>query len=442
MRKVIAAISMLVVGIGTVLMPPAAHGVVLSASGTIYAWGGKGACIPATQNGVCSVYSPQPVPGNVSDVTQVQSGNDSTAVLEDGQVWTWGLNNDGELGDGSTTNSSTLVPVTGLPDSSTDPVTYVDDGDEFYIARLSDGSVWGWGNNSSGELGQPGDCTGNDPTPVEVQGLPSDIATVAAAAGTSYALTSDGQLYAWGDNTDGQLGIASPTASPCAPGSNTYPEPELITFPNLAPGVVVEQISAGCGYAVAVMSNGSIWAWGNDTHGQLGRGKEGPDAHSSVPKSVENWPPSTEAGTDVTQISAGGNDQCDGHTLVLLNDGHVWAWGTNTSGQLGNDSTTDATTPVQVTTLPDAGPVTEVTAGGYHSGALVGGVVYMWGGNDYDQVGWNGKPPSGPENNCPKNTLPTDFVKKPKEIFLDPPADSSPLTATYLSAGSEHSASL
>ncbi len=378
----------------------------------------------------------------MSDVTQVQSGNDSTAILESGQVWTWGLNNDGELGNGSTTSSSTLVPVSG-PVFSKQSVTYIDDGDEFYIASLSDGSVWGWGNNSSGELGlQPGGCDSNYSTPVQVPGLPSDIKTVAAAAGTSYALTTDGQLYAWGDNSDGQLGTANPNVSPCAQGSNTYPEPEPVTFPGLSLGVVVLQISAGCGYAVAVMSDGSIWAWGNDTHGQLGRGKEGPGAHGSVPKPVENWPPGSEADTGVHQISAGGNDQCDGHVLVLLNDGDVWAWGTNTAGQLGNGSTTDAKTPVQVTTLPGGGAVTAVTAGGYHSGALVRGDVYMWGGNDYDQVGWNGKPPSGPENNCPKNILATDYVKKPKPIYLDSPTDSTPLTATLLSAGSEHSASL
>ena len=189
---------------------------------------------PYDEKGSCHVDSPQLVPGNVSDVTQVQSGNDSTAIVEGGQVWTSALNGDGELGNGSAMSSSTPALVTGPPAFSTQSVTEVDDGDQFYIARLSDGSVWGWGNNSSGELGQqPGNCDSNYSTPVQIQGLPSDIATVAAAGATSYALTSDGQLYAWGDNSDGQLGTASPTVSPCAPGSNTYPEPELVTFPGL-----------------------------------------------------------------------------------------------------------------------------------------------------------------------------------------------------------------
>jgi alpha-tubulin suppressor-like RCC1 family protein len=395
---------------------------------------------------------------DVSQVQQIQSGNDSTAFVTGAgeKVKTWGLDAHGQLGNNDATKSSQAAPVLvqGLPTTPTDTVKWVDDGDQFYLALLTDGSVYGWGNDSSGQLGQGPDAQGNCDDQLVAQRvpvLPSDIVGIAAAAGESYALTSGGQVWAWGDNSVGQLGLGftSTTGDPgtCTSGSGKTGiyTPQLITASALNDvSNPVWQISAGNGYAIAVLSDKTtVYAWGNNGDGQLGVNL---GTSSLTPQKDTNWPPSTEMGSggEITQISAGGNYLCDGHVLVLLNDGHVWAWGADSAGQLGNNSTSDPNpaAPVQPMVDKSGTPLTGaswITAGGFHSGALVGGVVYMWGGNDYGQVG-NGKTPAVDQPFSCNNPASDNTVKIAKPILN--PATGSNLTAKYLSAGSLHTASL
>lgn len=406
MRKSILATAMMAMGMGIVVIP-AAQGAPLPAGGTaaatVYGWGswGSGPCFTKT----CRVLQPTAV-GAVPRAVQVQSGNSSTAiVLASGKVETFGVNFDGELGDGSTTESATPVQVSGISN-----VTYMDDGNHFYIALLRNHTVWGWGNDAAGSIAQP-DCKQDYLTPQPLQGLAGkDVIAIAAAAAEGYAITKGphgNELWSWGDNSYGELGLGTTGTSglpdTCS-GTGTY-EPQNVAALN--PGHTdhgqVEAISAGDGYAVAEMSDGTIYAWGNDTNGELG----------------------------------------NGHVLVLLDNSTVWAWGSDEAGQLGNGESgngANSDTPVQVETSsgkPLSG-VSDVTAGGYHSGALIHGDVYMWGGDELGQLGDDNTTPITSTANCPDDSA--HVVPFPERISNS--SGTGPLRATFLSAGSLHTASL
>jgi len=343
---------------------------------------------------------------STNPAVQVQAGNDSTAVvLKDGHVETWGENTLGELGDGTTVSSSTPVTVSNIPTSSGAGATYVDDGKAFYIALMSDGTVWGWGNNQNGELGDG--TLSNSLVPVQVkfpqQGNPPDIIAIAAAAGSSFALDSAGNVWAWGDNRRGQLGLGTIGGTQTLPALNQ-------NLKNDSVGDPITAISAGPSYAVALFSNGTVMAWGSNTNGQLGCG-----SCSTSPNPTPGVVHLTNLPATVVQISAGGNSRTNGHVLVRLANGAVWGWGSNVNGQLGATPGAPVTTP---RAIPGISGATDVTAGGSASGALVNGGVWMWGDDNLGQLG-EGANPTQP------------WV--PRAIGLK---------ANFLSAGSKHTASL
>jgi hypothetical protein len=181
----------------------------------------------------------------LTGVTQVAAGTfHSLAVRSDGTVWAWGANNGGQLGDGTTTNRSVPVQVTGLTG-----VTQVAAGTFHSLAVRSDGTVWAWGNNLHGQLGDG--TTTNRSVPVQVTGL-SGVTQVAAGWGQSLAVKSDGTVWAWGYNLQGELGDGTTTDSPVP-----------VPVAGLS-GVV--QVAAtggiGGGESLAVKSDGTVWAWG------------------------------------------------------------------------------------------------------------------------------------------------------------------------------------
>ncbi len=172
------------------------------------------------------------------------------AVRQDSSVWAWGDNSYGQLGDGTITDRSTPTRVTGLANA----VSAVAAGSFHSLALDRSGDVWAWGNNSAGELG---DGTYTDRhTPVRVVGL-SNVVAISAGTNVSYAITRDGRLWAWGQNGEGELGTGSlDSYSPLA-----HPIEGLVGF---------QGIAGGDGSAVALRSDGTVWAWGRNFEGQLG----------------------------------------------------------------------------------------------------------------------------------------------------------------------------
>ena len=286
----------------------------------------------------------------LSGVTQISAGDDHTcALLTGGTVKCWGLNYDGDLGNGTMAYSSTPVSVSGLTG-----VTQISAGNDHTCALLAGGTVKCWGDNQSGQLG---DGTSTDSsTPVSVSGL-TGVTQISAGVEHTCALLTGGTVKCWGWNAYGQLGNGTTTDS---------------STPVSVSGLTgATQISAGADDTCALLTGGTVKCWGLNSFGQLGNGTT---TDSSTPVSVSGL-------TGATQISAGAVDT----TCALLAGGTVKCWGWNGSGQLGNGTTNQSSTPVSVSGHTG---VTQISAGAFHTCALLsGGTVKCWGDNQSGQLG-------------------------------------------------------
>ena len=307
---------------------------------------------------------------NGLSVTAVAAGgNHSLALANNSQVYAWGYNFYGQLGNNSMTNSSVPVAVTATGALNGLSVTAIAAGGVHSLA-LANGHVYAWGYGGDGELGNNSTTNSNVPVAVTATGVLNGLSVTAVAAGGNHslALANNGQVYAWGYNFYGQLGNNSTTNSSV---------PVAVTATGALNGLSVTAITGGYVHSLA-LANGQVYAWGYNAYGQLGNNST---TNSSVPVAVT----ATGAlnGLSVTAIAAGGY-----HSLALAN-GHVYAWGDNANGELGNNSTTNSSVPVAISSsVLNSLTVTQIAAGLVSSYALTSdGRLFAWGDNYYGELG-------------------------------------------------------
>lgn len=308
----------------------------------VYTWGDNFSGKLGTARAVFDSSTPTQVVG-LSGVRRVDGGGyrNGYALRDNGTVFAWGNNQYGQLGNGwmNDGGSAVPVPVVGLTQ-----VIDVASGGDTSAALRNDGTVWAWGYGGFGQLGN--NTRNNSSVPVQVSGL-TNVVGVAATANTSYAVRSDGTVWAWGRNTSGALGNGSSVTFSAVP----------VQVSGLTGATKVAGGDLG-GYALR--NDGTVWAWGNNAEGQLGNGSTA--ASSSVPVQVSNL-------TDVTAIAGG---RYNGY--AVKDDGTAWAWGAGSNGALG--SGVDCTTaeiefpcasrvPAQVSGLTDVDAVASFEYGGY-----------------------------------------------------------------------------
>jgi alpha-tubulin suppressor-like RCC1 family protein len=274
-----------------------------------------------------------------------------------GNLWGWGRNDNGQLGENSTDHKSSGVQtVAGGNDWKK-----ASGSSNFSLGIKSDGTLWGWGNNLFGQLGDnsntdntsPVLCHSNDPA----------WKTVSCGFRASCGIKSDGSLWTWGGgNNTGVLGLNNPS-------------PSAISSPiqTVAYGYDWKSVEMGFGFVLAIKTNGSLWAWGDNTYGQLG---DNTDVNKSSPVQI---------GSNLTwsQISCG-----EYYASAIKTDGTLWAWGNNSYGQLGDDSIVSKSSPVQ--TKAAGTNWKQVYCGYQHTSAIkTDGTLWLWGRNSYGALGIN-----------------------------------------------------
>lgn len=280
-------------------------------------------------------------------------------IAPDGTVWGAGTNTAGELGNGTTTVQKAAAQAAGLSNviqvaqSSTGAAAAC----KSTVYLKGDGTVW-----------QSGTINGESTAKLVPGDVLSDVISIAAGGCHNLALDAQGRLYAWGTNTNGQIGNGTTTSAS-------------------SPVKVMDNVStmaAGALHSLAVKTDGTVWAWGANTNGRLG---DGSTTQRTSPVQI-NALSTNAAGTQggIRALAAGVSN-----SFAIARDGTVWAWGANTSGALGDGTTTQRTSPVKISTLgpnTTAGAVRQIVAGNAGAAALMkDGTVRTWGANASGQLG-------------------------------------------------------
>ena len=311
------------------------HIAAVKTDGTLWTWGpgAAGRLGDGTTNGRSS---PGTTEGGGTTWASVSSGVIHTsAVKTDGTLWTWGSNGTGQLGDGTRTDRSSPVTTAGGGNTWAQVSSVVN----HTAAVKTDGTLWTWGLNSQGRLGSG--TTADRSSPGTTAGGGTDWASVASGACHTAAVKTDGTLWTWGSNSFGQLGDGNTTgrSSPVTTAGG---------------GTDWASVSSGCVHTAAVKTDGTLWTWGGNCNGILGDGTV--TSRSS---------PGTTAGGGTTwaQVSSG-----DVHTAAVKTDGTLWTWGCNGNSELGTGTITSRTSPG--TTAGGGTTWASVSSGGAQTAAI------------------------------------------------------------------------
>ncbi len=369
----------------------------------------------------------------------IEAGQDFTvAIKTNGTLVAWGKNDQGQLGDGTTTNKNIPTQI-----GTASNWAKISVGQDHTLAIKTDGTLWAWGNNSFQKLGFASSGSVSVPTQI---GIATNWDFISAGGGHSVAIKTDGTLWAWGRNFYGQLGDGTNTnrSIPTQIGSAT--DWKSISAGNehtmarrngstlwvwgsnlsgeLGDGTTVSKntpfeigvgannwlkIYAGTSSSMAIKSNGTLWAWGNNGYGNLGTGST---ANLSIPTQIgtaTNW----------STISLG-----FGHVLAIKTDFTLYAWGWNADGQLGDGTTVNKLVPYYLSTTNTA----LIAAGVYHSICTISsgtGLIYTWGNNQKGQIGdgtfaSTGTPVNPTAINCPATLANETFDSSIVSLYPNP----------------------
>jgi len=354
---------------GSILENSPASGLVVTPE--LWTWGNNNAGQLGINRGE---YKNTPVTTFAGGTTWKQvsgGGYFSSAIKTDGTLWTWGSDSEGELGTNDTTNRS--IPVT--TSAGGNDWKQVSSGFRHTAAIKNDGSLWTWGRGAEGQLGNNNNTQRN--TPVTTFAGQNTWKQVSCGDFFTTAIKTDGSLWVWGRNNDGQLGIFS----------NTNRSTPVTTF---AGGTDWKQVAGGQENTVAIKTNGTLWIWGTNNGGRMGIN----DANDFNGK---NTPVTTFAGgTTWKQVD------CGQFTTAIKTDGTLWTWGRNDYGQLGiNVSTGVRRTPV--TTFVGGTNWKQSSCMFFHMAAIkTDGSLWTCGRNGDGQLGTN--------DNTQRNTPTTTFA--------------------------------
>ncbi len=287
---------------------------------------------------------------------QVSGGYSHSAVIRsDESLWVWGQGIYGLLGNNSEVDRST--PVTTFAGGN--DWKQVSCGANHTTAIKNDGSLWIWGYNSSGQLGINNTVTRS--TPVTTFAGGTNWKQVSGGSSHTAAIKTDGSLWIWGQGANAELGNNATT-------NRSTP---VTTF---AGGNNWKQVSCGTNYTAAIKTDGSLWTWGFGTSGQLGNNDT---TNRSTPVTT------FAGGTNWKQVFCGTN-----HTAAIKTDGTLWLWGAGSTGRLGNNDTTNRSTPV--TTFTGGTNWKQVSGGASHTAAIkTDGTLWVWGRGTQGQLGNN-----------------------------------------------------
>jgi len=334
------------------------HACALTTAGGVKCWGVNFSG-ELGDNTTIDSHLPVDVSGLSGGVTFIAVGSDhSCAVTAVGGVKCWGLNYDGQLGDGTTTDSHVPVDVSGL----TSDVVAVAASRFNTCALTTAGGVTCWGYNYHGRLGN--NSTISSHVPVDVMGLTTGAAAIAVGDEHSCALTTAGGVKCWGYNMFGQLG------------NNTTVDSHIpVDVSSLGSGVAA--IAAGFSHNCALTTAGGVKCWGSNSSGQLGDNTAGTDRH--IPVDVSGL------SSGVAAITAGAN-----YTCALTTAGGAKCWGNDDAGQLGDSNSLASSWRLPVDVLGLTSGVAGISAGYDNTCAVTAtGRFKCWGMNDYGQLGDN-----------------------------------------------------
>ena len=315
----------------------------------LFSWGYNGNG-PLGQNNRINYSSPVQIPGTTW--SSISGGNSlSLATKTDRTLWSWGRNNQGQLGQNNLTYYSSPVQIPGTTWNSISSGSY--SGHPISLATKTDGTLWSWGRNYFGQLGQNNRISYS--SPVQIPG--TTWSSIAAGRTHAFATKTDGTLWSWGYNGNGQLG--QNTTLRCS-------------SPTQVPGTSWRSVVAGNEQGVATKTDGTLWTWGRNVYGNLGQNNR---TYASSPVQI----PGTTWNLIVSR---------NYYVLSSKTDGTLWSWGSNNQGQLGQNNVTYYSSPVQI-----PGTTWNSLSIAYtHSLATkTDGTLWVWGINNNAQLGQNNR---------------------------------------------------